>query len=456
IPPAPPSTLQLPPAPTLTPVAMPSPPASFCSETARVEFLGQVFDPAAAAANANVNKANAYLDEVSRAIAGASATQDLIDAHRAFDGYKPTADQAYHFGMDVLAVRPAIMATPVVACAPPVEQQASAPPPPPPRPAPPPVREPERFALASTPPPAHDAVAAAPARVVTGPKRTIAVGVIQASGGFDKSEDWAAGGALSSMLTKNLADSRLFVVVERTQLDQVLNEQQLRATHVAGGASTPQIKMIPAQYLVVGSVTEFGAPNSGGGFSIGGGSGDLIGGLGIKRETGKVSIDLRVVNTRTGEVVNAFTVTRTVSRTGVAITTDYRGLSVGSDAFSKTPLGEACRQALADAADRIAAFVAQANWEGKVVDFDGQDIIVNAGAEAGLMAGDRLRVERIGRTLTDPDTGQVLSERHETLGEVVIAEAEPKVAHGRFTAAEQGADAPQRGDLVIFIAGQQP
>ncbi len=299
--------------------------------------------------------------------------------------------------------------------------------------------------------------ASAPMAVPLGPRRTIAVGAIKASGGFASTENWQAGTALSSMLAKTLTESGHFVVVERSDLGDVLTEQQLQATRVTGGgAAGPTVKMIPAQYLVVGGVTEFGAPNQGGGLNVGGlGLGGLVGGLGVKSQTGKISIDLRILNPRTGEVLNAFTVTRSVSRTGVAITGDYHGVSMGGDAFSRTPLGEASRLALVDAAQRIASFVAQTPWEGRVVDFDGSEMIVNAGAEAGLSPGDRLRVERIGRTLTDPDTGQVLSQTRETLGEVVIAQLEPKIAHGRFTAAQPGVD-PQRGDLVVFVSGSQP
>jgi hypothetical protein len=233
----------------------------------------------------------------------------------------------------------------------------------------------------------------------------------------------------------------------------MLTEAQLRAAHVTGGSSDLPIKMIPAQYIVVGSVTEFGAPNQGGGFSIGGvADNGFGGGLGIRKETGKVSIDLRILNARTGEVVSAFTVSKTVSRTAVSITTDYRGVSMGGDTFKKTPLGDACRQALAEAADRIAGALAGAGWEAKIVDADGDEAFVNAGAEAGLGPGDRLRVERVGRVLTDPDTGQILSERHEQVGEVVIESSEPKVARGHFSAAGPGM-IPQRGDLAIYEGG---
>ena len=464
LPAAPKSALILPPEPALASVTAPSPPVSFCSETDRVRYLTEVFNPAAEAATANATAAANHLADISQAIVNATAPSDIIAGHQAYDAYRPKADQWYKLGMAIQTIRPAIMSVPIAACgAPPDQDIASAPalpaaPPSPPRAMAYESGSPPRayFAPVATQP---GQPSAPTGRFMPGPKRTVAVGALQASGGFTNDENWRAGPALSAMLTKTLADTGRFVVVDRNALGDVLNEQALRATHVAGGTTSgPPVKMIPAQYLVEGAVTEFGSPNTGGGLSIGGlGSNGLGGGLGLTHDTGRISIDFQIVSPRTGEVIDTFTITRSVSHTGVALNLDYNGVAVGGNEFSKTPLGEASRQAMVEAAQRIVDFVAQGNWEGRVVDFDGvnMDTIVNAGSEAGLLPGDRLRVERMGRTLTDPDTGQVLSERHDTLGEVVISATEAKIANGRFTAFQPGIE-PQRGDLVIFVTGQQP
>ena len=437
----------LPPEPSLAPARLAPTPASFCSETERVKYLNEEFNPTAAAASANASTTADYLNQLDRAAGSAPTREDIIAAGDAFKAYKPKADEAYKLSLDILALRPSIMAVPVAPCGAPV-RIAEAPPPPPPRLAADAVQAAVRPAQRQAPGPS--AAAMAMGRPI-GPKRTIAVGAINASGGFEQSESWSAGPALTAMLTKTLGDTGRFIMVERSDLTEVLNEKQLKATHVSGGEDAgPPTKMIPAQFLVVGSVTEFGAPNQGGGISVGGlGLGPVTGGLGLRRQTGKVSIDLRIVNPRTGEDLYAFTVTRQASSTSLAVTADYRGVSTGGDTFSKTPLGEASRLALTEAAQRISDFVSQASWEGRVVAADDDGIFVNAGSEAGLSSGDRLRVERIGRTLTDPDTGQILSQRKLALGEVVISDVEPKVAHGQFNATQPGLT-PQRGDLVIF------
>ena len=285
---------------------------------------------------------------------------------------------------------------------------------------------------------------------IPGPRRTIAVGAIEGGGGFGGDESWSVGDALSAMLSKALSDSGRFVVVERASLAEVLNEQQLQASRVAGGAPS-RSRMIAAQFLVVGSVTEFGSAAKGGGLSVGGVrlGGGATGGAALSRQSGKVKIDLRLLDARTGQVVEAFTVSRNVSRTGVGLTGNQGGASAGANAFTRTPLGEASRQALDDAVARIVEALARRSWEGRVVDLDGGLVVVNAGAEAGLAAGDRMRIERIGRAFTDPDTGEVLSEQRNSLGEIVIQSTEARIARGAFTPAGDGAT-PQRGDLVVF------
>lgn len=306
-----------------------------------------------------------------------------------------------------------------------------------------------RSALAST------AKSPAPSPpVLRGPKPSIAVGKIEAAGGFAANENWDVGGALAAMLAQSLADSGGFVVIERAGLNDLLNERELQANRLAGGEAGP--KMIAAQYLVVGSVTDFGGPSKGAGLSVGGFGlgGGGVGGVALNRQRGKVKIDLRLLDARTGEVVKAFSVARAASRTGLGLTTAYRGLSTGANAFLRTPLGEASRLALGEAVGHISQALAAMPWEGRVVDWDQGQLVINAGAEAGVAAGDRLRVERLGRVLTDPATGRVLSENRAYLGELVVETAEGKIARGRFLPVN-AAYMPQRGDFVVALPAER-
>jgi curli biogenesis system outer membrane secretion channel CsgG len=285
-----------------------------------------------------------------------------------------------------------------------------------------------------------------------GSKHSIAVSKIEATGGFAANEDWDAGSALSAMLTQALADSGRFVVVERDELSSLLNERELQANKLAGGDAGP--KMVAAQYLVVGSVTDFGAPSKGGGLSIGGFGlgGGGSGGVALKRQSGKVRINLRLLDARTGEVLKAIAVTRSASRTGVGLTTSYKGLSSGANAFVRTPLGEASRLALTDAVGEIATALAGYPWQGRVVDWDQGSLVINAGSEAGLAPGEILHIERLERVLTDPATGRILSEKRSRLGDLVLESVEARIARGRFMPIDPQS-LPARGDFVVAASG---
>jgi curli biogenesis system outer membrane secretion channel CsgG len=290
-----------------------------------------------------------------------------------------------------------------------------------------------------------------PVQAIPGPKRTIAVGQIDAIGALaPPGTAWNVGGSLSAMLSTALQESDRFIVVERNALSQVLNEQQMAANRVSAGTAAPLPgAVIPAQYLVVGSVTEFGTADKGSGVSVGGVGGLLSGALSLSSTKGSVAIDLRIVDTRTSGQVAAFKVKREISSTSVGVTGGYSGISLGGNKFWSTPLGEATRAAIGDAVGQIARAVASGNWQGAVVEAEGDTVYINAGSDIGLKAGDHLTVQRIGKTFTDPTTGAVLAERKAVLGTVELSNVEGKLASGHYVAADP-ANAPMRGDLAVL------
>jgi curli biogenesis system outer membrane secretion channel CsgG len=280
---------------------------------------------------------------------------------------------------------------------------------------------------------------------VPGPKRTLSVGAIDQLGPFANASVVNVGGALAAMLYTALVQCGLFLMVERDALAGVISEQQLAKSGVSGGNQAPQPgKILPARYLVVGSVTDFTAPaaGSGGGISFGGSTAITLGG-----SKGDVALDLRIVDTLTGEVVKAFKVQRRVTSMNVGVSGNFKGLPVATNQFFNTPIGDATRKALNDAVLQIAAALAALPWQGQVVEVDGNTVYINAGSEAGIVSGDRVTIRREAKVFTDPATGQVLSRKYVDLGSVVIGNVEAKMASGPFRSADA---TPARGDLVVY------
>jgi curli biogenesis system outer membrane secretion channel CsgG len=164
---------------------------------------------------------------------------------------------------------------------------------------------------------------------------------------------WWGGGVgwdLSSMLSNELSSTGDFHVVERQKLQNVLEEQNLAASgRVSKGTGAKIGKLTGAQYLVTGTVSAYqeNTSSTGGGFSIKG-----IG-LGGKKSSAYMAIDLRVINTTTGDVEFSRTVEGHSESSGVSVGV-YRGGFGGNLSHEEnTPAGKAIRAALVEASDYL-------------------------------------------------------------------------------------------------------
>lgn len=289
---------------------------------------------------------------------------------------------------------------------------------------------------------------------LSGPKRTVAVGKFDAIGAFtSKYGGWDIGGGLAAMLTSALVHSGQFVVIERAELKEVLSEQELKAGGLVNRETGPKLgKLAGVQFLIYGAVTEFGAQDKGGGLNLGisgfGGLPFQFGGA-TESATGKVAMDIRVVDTTTGEILESHTVSKMIESSAFNLSAGYSGISLGGDQFEKTPLGEATRGAIQDAVAAIIATAGKVPWTGLVIDADGGEIYINAGARSGLKKGDMFMIERVVKTFTDPATGQVLGTRRKALGVLKLSGVQAKMAFGGYSRLEK--ELPRRGDMVVII-----
>lgn len=164
---------------------------------------------------------------------------------------------------------------------------------------------------------------------------------------------WWSGGVgweLSGMLSNELSSSGDFRVVERSKLEKVLEEQNLAASgRVREGTGAKMGQVTGADYLVFGTVTAYSenTASTGGGLSFHGIS------LGGKKSEAYLAVDLRVVDSSTGEVAFSRTIEGRSSGGGVDIGM-YRGGFGGNLAHEEnTPAGKAIRAALVEATDYL-------------------------------------------------------------------------------------------------------
>ena len=161
---------------------------------------------------------------------------------------------------------------------------------------------------------------------------------------------------LSSMLANELVGTGAFTVVERSKLEPVLAEQDLADYgRVREGTGAKIGQLTGAQYLVLATVTAFesGAEKTGGGVSF---KGVRLGG---KKEDAYLAVDLRVVNSTTGEIEYVRSVEARASSKGVNVGVYRGGFGGNLEKEKNTPVGKAIRAIVIEISDYLECAMVQ-------------------------------------------------------------------------------------------------
>jgi curli biogenesis system outer membrane secretion channel CsgG len=169
----------------------------------------------------------------------------------------------------------------------------------------------------------------------------------------DTTAGWWYGGAgsdLAGMLTNELAGTGKFKMVERAKLDAVLEEQDLADSGRINKKSGAKIgKLTGAKYLVTATVSAYeeNVSGGGGGLSFRGIS------VGGKKEDAYMAVDLRVIDTTTGEIEFTRTVEARASSGGLAVGVYRGGFGGNLGKYEKTPTGKAIRAVIIEISDYL-------------------------------------------------------------------------------------------------------
>ncbi|MBI3568165.1 MAG: hypothetical protein HY084_08195 [Gemmatimonadetes bacterium] len=250
---------------------------------------------------------------------------------------------------------------------------------------------------------------------------------------------------LTEMLGTVLVKTGRFTVLERAAQQQMDQEQALAAagkTTKETGARTGA--MLGAQALITGDITGFSYSKS----SIGGKVSNMIPGLSVSsdRVTAEVIIDLRLIDPSTSELIWSSKGTGKASQTGVAadLTRDDKAWSAGGT--TATPLGQASRDALAEAVKALIAGMPKIAWTGRVIDVRDGVVYVNATAADGMKPGLELLVFEQQPPLVDPETGKSLGAPERQVGTIVIDTVLEKFSTAKITKG----DGITRGHVLRF------
>jgi curli biogenesis system outer membrane secretion channel CsgG len=174
---------------------------------------------------------------------------------------------------------------------------------------------------------------------------------------------------LAAVLSNELTSTGKFSVVERQKLGTVLSEQELAELGLTRqGTGAKKGQLTGSQYIVLGQVTSYeeGVANESTGGRVGGIriGGIRIGGGGRKSsQEAYIAIDLRVVDSSTGEVVAARTVEgrATSEASGGNVGVSVGGISLGGDRekAKRAPVGKALRAALIEATNYLSCVMVE-------------------------------------------------------------------------------------------------
>ncbi|KAB2921987.1 MAG: hypothetical protein F9K22_12785 [Bacteroidetes bacterium] len=225
------------------------------------------------------------------------------------------------------------------------------------------------------------------------------------------------GEGVADMLVTALVKSNKFSPLERQELEKVLAEQKLGESGLVTAETAPKIgKLLGVELLVVGSISEFGQKEK----KVSGGISFLSGG--IKTKTSRAVVDVRLVNTVTGEIVAAETCEGEESSTGIAV--DYEDIDFSNmDSWDDTDIGKATREAVDGVVELIVKNMASIPWAGKVlkVNADGT-ILIKPGSEGNVKPGMEFEIYRLGEAVKDPDTGLDLGAEEERVAKIKVIE----------------------------------
>ncbi len=225
------------------------------------------------------------------------------------------------------------------------------------------------------------------------------------------------GEGIADMLVTALVKSGKFIVIERQEIERVLHEQQFGESSMVTPESAPKVgQILGAELFVVGSISEFGQKES----NISGGV-SLFGG-GITSKQSRAVVDIRLVNTTTGEIIASENEEGTESSTGISVRYEDIDFS-NQNSWNDTDIGKATREAINKCVKLITENMAKISWSGKILKVSANGtILIKPGSEGKVEVGMKFYVFRKGEEVKDPDTGLVLGAEETKVGKIEVIE----------------------------------
>lgn len=259
------------------------------------------------------------------------------------------------------------------------------------------------------------------------------------------------GEGIRAMLTVRLQKSPNLTLLERTNINDIMKEQDLGASNrVRKGTNAKIGQLSGADCMLYGDVVIFGRDDTTKRKGLGAVLGQFAPAAGAvatfnKSEKAVVGINLRLVDAETGEVIETAEARGESSRTSK----DYAGLlgtkAVGvvgasgmtSSNFEQTIIGEATSNAVTNIVKYLEGKVpnmpAKARQiEGRVASLTANGAYLTVGSDDGVLRGDRFEILKINGEIKDPTTKEVIDLDAVKVGELVVDNVRERSATGAY------------------------
>jgi len=222
--------------------------------------------------------------------------------------------------------------------------------------------------------------------------------------------------------------SKQFSIVEREKLDLVMKEQGLAGTGALDQQSAAKVgKLLGVRYILTGAVDKFSIEETKGG----------LGGFGGSYTKAEAGINVRMIDTTTGERVFAVSGEDSVKKGGLRIKganlSQEVEWGVASEAIEKAAQKVVEQLEKQNYASRLEAGGALGGEEGKIIKVEGNRAWINMGSASGLKVGDSFEIYQLGEKLVDPDTGMVLGQDESKTGSGKVVDVQDRFSIMEFT-----------------------
>jgi curli biogenesis system outer membrane secretion channel CsgG len=215
-------------------------------------------------------------------------------------------------------------------------------------------------------------------------------------GFFYDGQNDLVGKQASDILSTKLAQTEKFILLERSDIKSVTSELEM--------GEMDKLK-INADYLIVGSVSEFGrqVSSSSGIFTR------------SKKQTAHAKVNVRLIDVSTGQILYS------EEGEGEAFTEDGTVIGIGNRAGHDSSIDDkAITVAISNLVNNIVSNLLEKPWRSYILDFSSGQYTISGGKTQGIGVGDVFDVYEKGKNVKNPQTGMPVTLPGKLVGKLKV------------------------------------